>query len=70
MFDSPAPTKPKVVINYQSVFHGIGYRVSCHPCFRAHIQEWPDTTLQVSHVKLCTYSDESLQVLGQIEVKI
>ena len=32
--------------------------------------KWPDTPLQVSNVKLCTNSNESLQVLGQIEAKI
>jgi len=32
--------------------------------------KWPDTPLQTSSVKLCTYSNESLQVLGQIEAKV
>ena len=32
--------------------------------------KWPDTHLQISTVKLRTYSNESLQVLGQVEAKI
>ena len=31
---------------------------------------WPDTPLQISSVKLCTYSNESLEVLGQIEATV
>ena len=31
--------------------------------------KWPDTPLQSSSVKLRTYFNESLQVLGQFEVK-
>ena len=32
-----------------------------------HKSKWPETPLQLSSVKLCTYSNESLEVLGQIE---
>ena len=32
--------------------------------------KWPETSLQISSVKLCTYSNESLEVLGQIEATI
>ena len=32
--------------------------------------KWPDTPLQISSVKLCTYSNESLEVLGQIEATV
>jgi len=32
--------------------------------------KWSDTPLQTSSVKLCTYSNESLQVLEQIEANV
>ena len=35
-----------------------------------HRSKWPETSLQISSLKLCTYSNESLEVLGQIEVTV
>ena len=32
--------------------------------------KWPETPLQISSAKLCTYSNESLEVLGQIEATV
>ena len=72
--NSPAPTKPimlEVVINNQTVSMeldtGSAVTLVSEHTFKS---KWPDTPLQVSNVKLCTYSNESLQVLGQIEAKI
>ena len=72
--DSPVPTKPimlEVVINNQPVSMeldtGSAVTLVSEHTFKS---KWPDTPLQVSNVKLRTYSNESLQVLGQIEAKI
>ena len=72
--NSPAPNKPimlEVVINNQSVSMeldtGSTVTLVSEHTFKS---KWPDTPLQVSDVKLHTYSNESLQVLGQIEAKI
>ena len=72
--DSPVPTKPimlEVVVNNQPVSMeldtGSAVTLVSEHTFKS---KWPDTPLQVSNVKLRTYSNESLQVLGQIEAKI
>ena len=72
--NSPAPTKPimlEVVIKNQSVSMkldtGSAVTLVSEHTFKS---KWPDIPLQVSNVKLRTYSNESLQVLGQIEAKI
>ena len=72
--NSPVPNKPimlEVVINNQSLSMeldtGSAVTLVSEHIFKS---KWPDTPLQVSNVKLRTYSNESLQVLGQIEAKI
>ena len=72
--NSPAPTKPimlKVVINNQTVSMeldtGSAVTLVSELTFKS---KWPNTPLQVSIVKLRTYCNVSLQVLGQIESNI
>ena len=71
---SPAPTKPimlEVMVNNQNVSMeldtGSAVSLISEHLFKS---KWPDTHLQISTVKLRTYSNESLQVLGQVEAKI
>ena len=71
---SPAPTKPimlEVTVNNQSVSMeldtGSAVSLVSEHTFKS---KWPDTHLQISPVKLRTYSNESLQVLGQVEANM
>lgn len=72
--NSPTPTKPitlEVVVNNQTVSMeldtGSAVTLVSEHTFKC---KWPDTSWQVSNVKLRTYSNEPLQVLGQIEAKV
>jgi len=72
--DSPAATKPlliEVLINNQSISMevdtGSAVTLVSEYTFK---NKWPDTPLQTSSIKLHTYTNESLQVLGQIEAKV
>jgi len=72
--NAPAPTNPLVVdviINTQSlsmkVNTGSAVSLSSESTFA---NKWPNTPLQSSSVKLKTYSNEQLHVLGQFEVSI
>ena len=72
--ESPAATKPlliEVMINDQllsmEVDTGSAVTLVSEHTFK---NKFPNTTLQPSSVKLRTYSNESLQVVGQIEAKV